>query len=103
MSPWKPCATKPQLLQPLAPRLGRERRRREAHGVEAQPQRLVADGVAQLRRRRALGRPLGNGRRCAAHHRPRYGGTPWSGSHSPLGGAPVCQNTSIGMPPRGYQ
>ena len=25
------------------------------------------------------------------------------GQPQPLGGAPVCQNTSIGMPPRGYQ
>jgi len=35
--------------------------------------------------------------------RPRYGATPWSGSHRPAGGVPVCQKTSMGMPPRGYQ
>ncbi len=35
--------------------------------------------------------------------RPRYDATPCSGNHSPRGGGPVCQNTSIGMPPRGYQ
>ena len=34
---------------------------------------------------------------------PAIGGTPWSGSQRPAGGAPVCQKTSIGMPPRGYQ
>src|SRR6187549_3468799 len=34
--------------------------------------------------------------------RPRYGATPCSGTHMPLGSLPVCQNTSIGMPPRGY-
>ena len=39
----------------------------------------------------------------ARYPRPRYGATPCSGSHTPSGGAPVCQNTSIGMPPRGYQ
>ncbi len=31
------------------------------------------------------------------------GGTPWSGTQTPLGSFPVCQNTSIGIPPRGYQ
>lgn len=35
--------------------------------------------------------------------RPRYGATPVSGSQIVFGGSPVCQNTSIGMPPRGYQ
>ena len=35
--------------------------------------------------------------------RPRYGGTPWSGSHIPAGNLPVCQKTSMGIPPRGYQ
>ena len=35
--------------------------------------------------------------------RPPYGATPWSGSHRPSGGGPDCQNTSIGIPPRGYQ
>ena len=38
-----------------------------------------------------------------AQPRPRYGATPWSGSHRPSGGGPLCQKTSIGMPPRGYQ
>ena len=33
----------------------------------------------------------------------REGATPWSGSHSPSGGGPDCQKTSIGIPPRGYQ
>ena len=42
-------------------RLGREIGRREAHGVEAQPQRLVADGVAQRRRARLFGGRLGTG------------------------------------------
>ena len=37
------------------------------------------------------------------HPRPRYGATPWSGSHRSAGAAPDCQNTSIGIPPRGYQ
>ncbi len=40
---------------------------------------------------------------CANHPRPRYGATPCSGSHKSAGAAPVCQNTSIGIPPRGYQ
>ena len=31
------------------------------------------------------------------------GATSCGGIHTPSGGAPVCQNTSIGMPPRGYQ
>ena len=35
--------------------------------------------------------------------RARYGGTPWSGSQRSSGGFPVCQNTSMGMPPRGNQ
>jgi hypothetical protein len=35
--------------------------------------------------------------------RPRYGATLWSGTQTPFGSRPVCQNTSIGMPPRGYQ
>ena len=35
--------------------------------------------------------------------RARYGATPWSGTHTPFGCLPRCQNTSIGMPPRGYQ
>ena len=35
--------------------------------------------------------------------RPRYGTTSWGGTQAPSGGVPVCQNTSIGMPPRGYQ
>src|SRR5690606_11414940 len=39
----------------------------------------------------------------ASYPLPLYDGTPWSGIHNPAGGAPVCQNTSIGMPPRGYQ
>ena len=38
-----------------------------------------------------------------AQPRPRYGATPWSGSQTSAGQMPVCQNTSIGMPPRGYQ
>jgi len=33
----------------------------------------------------------------------RYGGTPWSGRNTFFGNSPVCQNTSMGMPPRGYQ
>jgi thiamine-phosphate pyrophosphorylase len=37
------------------------------------------------------------------HPRPRQGATPGSGSHTFAGGLPVCQKTSIGMPPRGYQ
>src|SRR4030088_555609 len=40
---------------------------------------------------------------AAAHPRPRYGTTPGSGSHTLAGSFPVCQKTSIGMPPRGYQ
>src|SRR5262249_34073308 len=35
--------------------------------------------------------------------RPREGATPWRGSQTPAGSLPACQNTSIGMPPRGYQ
>ena len=35
--------------------------------------------------------------------RARSGATPWSGSHRFFGSSPVCQNTSMGMPPRGYQ
>ena len=38
-----------------------------------------------------------------SHPRPRYVATPWSGTHNPSGTTPDCQNTSIGMPPRGYQ
>ena len=35
----------------------------------------------------------------------RLGLSAWTGyrSHSLSGGAPVCQKTSIGIPPRGYQ
>jgi len=29
--------------------------------------------------------------------------TPCGGIHTPAGRRPACQNTSIGMPPRGYQ
>jgi nitroreductase len=39
----------------------------------------------------------------AAPHRPRYVSTPWSGNQRPSGAGPVCQNTSIGIPPRGFQ
>ena len=39
----------------------------------------------------------------AVQPRPRYDGTPCSGIQSPAGALPVCQKTSIGMPPRGYQ
>ncbi len=63
---------------------------REPDGVEPEGERLGADGSC------------GRGSR-ALQPRPRYGGTPWSGTQAPSGGAPVCQNTSIGMPPRGYQ
>ena len=31
------------------------------------------------------------------------GGIEITGSHNPAGTGPDCQNTSIGMPPRGYQ
>ena len=31
------------------------------------------------------------------------GRTPWSGTQTSFGSLPACQNTSIGMPPRGYQ
>ena len=40
---------------------------------------------------------------AGAHPRAREGATPWSGNHTFAGNLPVCQNTSIGMPPRGYQ
>src|SRR3954462_14182710 len=41
--------------------------------------------------------------RVIGQPRARSGGTPWSGSQTLRGGSPLCQNTSIGMPPRGYQ
>ena len=34
---------------------------------------------------------------------PAIGRDALSGTQTPLGSLPVCQNTSIGMPPRGYQ
>ena len=48
---------------------------------------------------------LQRGRRklSARQPRPRYGATPVSGTQAPSGAGPVCQNTSIGMPPRGNQ
>ncbi len=57
----------------------------EPYGIEAEGESGGADA----------------GRR--AHPRPRYVGTPCSGTQTPGGTAAVCQNTSIGMPPRGYQ
>ena len=59
-----------ELLQPRSPGLGRQIGRRETHGVEAEPQRLVADRVAQLGRRCRPRRAFGNGRRAA--HRLGY-------------------------------
>jgi hypothetical protein len=42
--------------------------------------------------------------RCASNHpRPRNEAMPCSGSQTPSGNFPLAQNTSIGMPPRGYQ
>ena len=58
--------------------------------------RSGAAGAGRRRRAGGSGVPL-------AQPRPRYGDTPWSGSHRPSGGGPLCQKTSIGMPPRGYQ
>ena len=67
--------------------------------------------VAEKPTRAAIDRPneaaqsgddLGGGE-IYQSHLPLYAGTPCSGNHSPAGGPPVCQNTSMGMPPRGYQ
>jgi hypothetical protein len=37
------------------------------------------------------------------YSRPRYALTPGSGAHTSSGSLPACQNTSIGMPPRGWK
>ena len=39
----------------------------------------------------------------ACYSRPRYALTPGSGAHTSPGSVPLCQNTSIGMPPRGWK
>jgi NAD(P)-dependent dehydrogenase (short-subunit alcohol dehydrogenase family) len=43
------------------------------------------------------------GRNEVVYPRPRYPGTSCVGIQTPSGGAPLCQKTSIGIPPRGYQ
>ena len=58
-----------EFFQPPPARLRREVGGREAHGIEAQPQRLLADGIAQRRRARLPGRTFGCRRSPA--HRPR--------------------------------
>ncbi len=41
--------------------------------------------------------------RLTRYPRARYVATPWSGTQVPVGNFPACQNTSIGMPPRGWK
>ena len=86
-------------------RLGRQAGRRKAHGVEAQPQRLVADGVAQLGRRLPAAAGAWERAACGLIAQPSAiaAARPGRAATGPWAAAPVCQNTSIGMPPRGYQ
>ena len=81
-----------ELGQPLAC-LGAEFGAAEADRVEAKREGALADQCLRI-----SGAFPGS-----SDPRPRYGATSCGGIQAPSGGAPVCQNTSIGMPPRGYQ
>src|SRR5690606_7399625 len=94
----------------VMPKVGKARTRYQADVARADHDDTHADPLLRWVRRRTSARYSWRGdlpepfrRAQPVQPRPRYGATPWSGSHSPSGGGPLCQNTSIGLPPRGYQ